>query len=169
MLWPPDVQSQLIGNDPDAGKRLKAGGEGGDRGRDGWVASPSQWTWVWANSGRYWRTGKPGVLQSMGSQRVGHNLATEQPLNKWTLRLFIYYYSVCYNSFLLLFILLFTLLQIWLIGASSSWRLCLYFFIFTKVYQIWCISSASHITRCSRCTLFFPCPGRGISPFSKEI
>ena len=42
MLWPPDVQSQLIGNDPDAGKRLKAGGEGGDRGRDGWVASPSQ-------------------------------------------------------------------------------------------------------------------------------
>ena len=44
MLWPPDAQSQLIGNDPDAGKRLKAGGEGGDRGRDGWVASPTQWT-----------------------------------------------------------------------------------------------------------------------------
>ena len=68
----------------------------------------------------------------MGSQRVGHNLATEQPLNKWTLRLFIYYYSVCYNSFLLLFILLFTLLQIWLMGASSSWQLCLYFFYFYK-------------------------------------
>ena len=49
----------------------------GDRGWDGWMASPTQWTWLWANSGRWWRTGKPGVLQSMGSQRVGHNLATE--------------------------------------------------------------------------------------------
>ena len=49
---------------------------------DGWMASPTQWTWVWANSGRQWRTGKPGVLQSMGSQRVGHNLVTEQQLQK---------------------------------------------------------------------------------------
>ena len=42
------------------------------------MASPTQWTWVWTNSGRWWRTGKPGVLQSMGSQRVGHSWATEQ-------------------------------------------------------------------------------------------
>ena len=42
------------------------------------MASPTQWTWVWTNSGRWWRTGKPGVLQSMGSQRVGHGWATEQ-------------------------------------------------------------------------------------------
>ena len=48
--------------------RLRAGGEGGDRGWDGWMASPTQWTWVWASSGRWWRAGKPGVLQSMGSQ-----------------------------------------------------------------------------------------------------
>ena len=41
-----------------------------NRERDGWMASPTQWTWVWANSGRWWRTGKPGVLQSMGLQRV---------------------------------------------------------------------------------------------------
>ena len=41
-----------------------------NRERDGWMASPTQWTWVWANSGRRWRTGKPGVLQSMGLQRV---------------------------------------------------------------------------------------------------
>ena len=54
-------------------ERLKAGGEGDDRGRDAWVASPTQWTRVWANSRRWWRTGKPGVLQSMGSQRVGHD------------------------------------------------------------------------------------------------
>ena len=47
-------------------ERLKAGGEGDDRGWDGWMASQTQWTWVWANSGRQWRTGKPGVLQSMG-------------------------------------------------------------------------------------------------------
>ena len=59
-------------------ERLKAGGEGDDRGWDGWMASWSQWTGVWANSGRWWRTGKPGVLQTMGSQRVGHDLATEQ-------------------------------------------------------------------------------------------
>ena len=63
---------------PRCWERLKAGGEGGDRGWDGWMASPTQRTWVWANSGRQWRTGKPGVLQSMGSQRVGHDWATEQ-------------------------------------------------------------------------------------------
>ena len=44
---------------------------------DGWMASPTQRTWVWANSGRWWRTGKPGMLQSMGLQKVGHDLATE--------------------------------------------------------------------------------------------
>ena len=47
-------------------------GEGGDRGWDSWIASPIQWIWTWANSGRQCRTGKPGVLQSMGSQRVRH-------------------------------------------------------------------------------------------------
>ena len=49
-----------------------------DRGRDGWMASPSQWTWVWASSRRWWRTGKPGMPQTMGPQRVGHNIATQQ-------------------------------------------------------------------------------------------
>ena len=56
-------------------------GEGDDRGWDGWMASPVQWTWVWVSSGSWWRTGKPGVLQSMGSQRVRNDWATE--LN-WT-------------------------------------------------------------------------------------
>ena len=50
----------------------------GDRGWDGWMASLTPWTWVWANSGSWWRTGKPGVLQSMGSQRVGYDLVTER-------------------------------------------------------------------------------------------
>ena len=53
--------------------RLKARGEGDDRGWDGWMASPTQWTWVWASSRSWWWTGKPGVLQSMRSQRVKHN------------------------------------------------------------------------------------------------
>ena len=56
--------------------------EGDDRWWDGWMASLTQWTWVWANSGRQWRTGKPGVLQSMVSQRVGHDLATKQQQQK---------------------------------------------------------------------------------------
>ena len=54
-------------------ERLKAGGEGDGRGWDGWRASPTQWTWVWANSRSWWWTGRPGVLQSRGSQRVRHN------------------------------------------------------------------------------------------------
>ena len=63
-------------------ERLKVGGEGDDRGWDGWMASPTQWTWVWVNSGSWWWTGTPGVLQSMRSQTVGHTWMTE--LN-WTL------------------------------------------------------------------------------------
>ena len=54
---------------------LKAGGEGDQRGWDGWMASLTQWTWVWVGSGSSWWTGKTGMLQSMGSQRVGHDWA----------------------------------------------------------------------------------------------
>ena len=54
-------------------ERLKAGGEGYDRGWDGWMATVTQWIWVWVNSGSWWWTGRPGVLQSVGSQRVGHD------------------------------------------------------------------------------------------------
>ena len=60
---------------------LVAGGEGDNGGWDGWMASPTQWTWVWVNSGSWWWTGRPGVLWFMGSQRVRHDWATE--LN-WT-------------------------------------------------------------------------------------
>ena len=61
--------------------KIKAGGEGDDRGWDGWMASPTQWTWVWVDSGSWWWTGRPGVLPFMGLQKVGHNWVTE--LN-WT-------------------------------------------------------------------------------------
>ena len=56
---------------------MGAGGKGDDRGWDGCMASPTQWTWVWVNSGSWWWTGRPGVLRFMGSQRVGHDWATE--------------------------------------------------------------------------------------------
>ena len=59
-------------------KTLMLGGEGADRGWDGWMASLAQWTWIWAHSRRWWRTGKLDVLQSMGLQGIGHELATEQ-------------------------------------------------------------------------------------------
>ena len=78
VLGPHDVKSRLIRKDPDYWERLKAGGEGDDRGWDGWMASPTQWTWVWASSRRWWSIGKPRVLQAKGSQRVGHNWETEQ-------------------------------------------------------------------------------------------
>ena len=55
----------------------RRGGEGDDRGWDGWMASPIQWTWVWVNSRSWWWTGRPRVLQSMGLQRVWHNWATK--------------------------------------------------------------------------------------------
>ena len=58
-------------------ERLKVAGEGNNRGWAGWMASATQWAWVWVNSGSWWWTGRPGVLQSMGSQRVRHNWATE--------------------------------------------------------------------------------------------
>ena len=60
---------------------LGAGGEGDDRGWDGWLASLTRWMWVSVNSGSWWWTGRPGILRFMGSQRVGHDWATE--LN-WT-------------------------------------------------------------------------------------
>ena len=56
-----------------------------DRGWDGWMASLIQWTWVWVDSGSWWWTGRPGVLQSIGSQRVGHDWETELNWTKWAL------------------------------------------------------------------------------------
>ena len=66
ILWPPDVKSWLILKDPDAGKYW--GQEEKGRGWDGWMAPPTQWTWVWVDSGSWWRTGRPGMSWFMGSQ-----------------------------------------------------------------------------------------------------
>ena len=62
-------------------------GEADDRGWDAWMASPIQWTWDWASSGSWWWTGKPGMLQCVGSQRVGHDWATELNWERTVLKL----------------------------------------------------------------------------------
>ena len=82
ILWLPELKNWLIWKEPGCWERLRAGGEGDNRGWDGWMASPTQWTWVWVNSGSWWWTGSPGMLQSMGSQGVGHDWATELNLTE---------------------------------------------------------------------------------------
>ena len=76
ILWPPDAKSWLFGKNPNAGK--EKAGEVDDKGWNGWMASLTQWTWVWASSRRWWRTRKPGVLQSMGLRTVRHDWEAEQ-------------------------------------------------------------------------------------------
>ena len=70
--------------------RLKVGWEGDNWGWDSCMATPSQWTCVWVNSGSWWWTGRPGVLQSMGSKRVGHDWATELNWTEWMV-----YFCLC--------------------------------------------------------------------------
>ena len=74
LMWRTDSFEKTLG-------KIEAGGEADDRGWDGRMASPTQWTWVWVNSGSWWWAGRPGMLWFMGSQRVRHDWATE--LN-WT-------------------------------------------------------------------------------------
>ena len=101
------MQSWLIGKDW-CWEGLGAGGEGDDRGWDGWMSSLTRWMWVWVNSESWWWTGRPGVLRFMGWQRVRHDWATE--LN-WTAilvqpRSLLVYPSdpqwICYKKVLLL-------------------------------------------------------------------
>ena len=64
--------------------KIAGGGEGDYRGWDGWMASPTWWTWVWVDSGSWWWIGRPGALRFMGSQRVGHDWATELNWIEWS-------------------------------------------------------------------------------------
>ena len=74
ILWPPDVKKRLIGKDPDTGNDWWREVKGT---ADGWMASPTWWTWVWVGSRSWWWTGRPDVLQPMGSQKVWHDWVTE--------------------------------------------------------------------------------------------
>ena len=90
ILWPPDMKDWLIGKDPDAGKDWRQEEERNNRGWDGRMASPTQWTWVWASSGSWWRTGKPSMLQSIGSK--SQTRRSDWTELKWTsLRLWAYF------------------------------------------------------------------------------
>ena len=82
ILWATCCKELTHWKRPWCWERLKVG-EGDDRGWDGWMASLTQWTWVWVNSGSWWWTGTPGMLQSMGSQRVGHDWETELNWTDW--------------------------------------------------------------------------------------
>ena len=73
ILWPPDVNSWLIWKDPDDGKDWRQKEKRVTEDEDGWMASRMQWTWTWANSRKWWGTGRPGMLQSMWSRRVWHD------------------------------------------------------------------------------------------------
>ena len=76
VLWPPHAKSSHWKR-PWCWEGLGAGGKGDDRGWNGWMASLTWWLWVWVNSGSWWWTGRPGVLQFIALQRVGHDWATE--------------------------------------------------------------------------------------------
>ena len=82
ILWPHDAKNWLLEKDLDAGKDWRQE-EKGTTGWDGWMASPTQWTWVWVNSRGWWWTGRPGVLQFMGLQRDGYDWATELTELNW--------------------------------------------------------------------------------------
>ena len=85
VLWPPPAKSWLIGKDCDAGRdwgQEEKGTTEDNRGWDGWMASLTQWTWVWVNSGSWWWTGRPGMLPFMGLQRVGHDWVTDLILSE---------------------------------------------------------------------------------------
>ena len=84
ILWPPDAKNWLIRKDPDSGKDW-GGREEDNRGWDGWITSPTRWTWVWASSGSSWWTGKPGMLQSMGSDTTEGLNWTETNISKYNL------------------------------------------------------------------------------------
>ena len=80
IVWPPDVKNWLTWKDPDGGKDWRQEEKGM---KDGWMASPTQWTYIWVNCGSWWWTGRPGVLQPLASQRVGHNWTTELNRTNW--------------------------------------------------------------------------------------
>jgi len=140
-LWVSDDRNIIFYNRPWCWERLKAGGEGDNRGRDGWMASLTRWTWVCASSGSWWWTGKPGVLQSMGLWRVGHDWATEQQVPEGLFSFF----PVCeyYSIFIVLYsisIIQFLVFSILVLRPSSDFILVFVFsvlnFLFDLFYSI---------------------------------
>ena len=120
-------------------ERLREGEEGDDRGWDGWMASPTRWTWVWVDSSSWWWTGRPGVLRFVGSQRVRHDWATE--LN-WTINFIksILLFSVFWNCPSLL----------WVFFCYINYLL----FFYTRQIHLWSVMKgfASFLLFLTQCT-----------------
>ena len=95
-------------------ERLRAGGEGNNGGWDDCMASPTQWTWVWVDSRSWWWTRRPGMLQFIGLQRVGHDWATEL---KWTV---LYFLRPPISGFLLCFHLFCFVLESFILFLASD-------------------------------------------------
>ena len=108
-------------------KRFKVEGEVNNRGWDGWLASLTWWPWIWASSKRWWRTGKPDVVQSMGSQRVGHNWVTEMSWSAFIVQIThnIFQYYILFKFILLCFCLSLHISWLWwlLLGNYVWWLL----------------------------------------------
>ena len=94
-------------------KRYKAEEEGDDRGWDGWMASPTRWIWIWVSSRSWWWTGKPGVLQSMGSQRVRHDWVTDIHITPTAYLLANYHIYIHISAFRLLKVFKYLFPQAW--------------------------------------------------------
>ena len=92
ILWPPDAKNWLIWGDPDAGNHWRQK-EKGMTGWNGWMASVTQWTWVWVDSRSWWWTGRPGMLRFTGSQRVRHDWPTQLNWTQYMLKLLLFCYS----------------------------------------------------------------------------
>ena len=111
---------------------MGAGGEGDDRGWDGWMASLTRWTWVWVNSRSWWWTGRPGALRFMGSQRVGHDWATELNWTELMGPALLFLHSCTKERDLWA--------EGWIVKISSNNCLC-FFFFFQKIsicfYCLW--------------------------------
>ena len=125
---------------------LGAGGEGDDRGWDGWMASPSLWTWLWVDSGSWWWTGRPSMLWFMGSQRVRHDWVTE--LN-WTESFLCFAKAVKFNQVpLVYFCFYFHYSRRWVIenlaliyiikySALLSSKSFFFFLVFGLIFRSW--------------------------------
>ena len=125
ILWPPHAKSWLIGKDSDAGRDWGQGEKGTTEDEMAeWMASPTQWTRVWVNSGSLWWTGRPGVLQFMGSQRVRHDWATElnwtEPSWKFSFLYFLFIW-LC-NFWLNLYLLTFLTVFPYFFPLTSMWN-----------------------------------------------
>ena len=142
ILCPLDAKNRLICKDPDAGKDWRWE-EKGLTEDDGWMASPTQWAWVWVNSRSWWWTGRPGMLQSMESQRVGHDWATG--LN-WTDTNFLIEISIVLTGTSILWLILLLLSIPWLLPIGlTEVHLVLEHIDFSPIFLTWILLILSWI------------------------